>query len=111
RIGAAGFRPRVCSSPLSANPWSDRAKRAWLTRHFGARVAHEAVVVDDKSGHDGIALIDDRPHIKNSARATWQHVVFDASYNRRSPAPRLLGWRDPRLPTLLTEARDRYLSR
>lgn len=111
RIKETGFHPRVCSRPLSANRWCEQAKRAWLTEYFDAEVAREAIIDDDKAAYDGIALIDDRAAIDGSATARWQHLVFDAPYNRHTPAatPRLYGWRDERLGALLAEARGRYL--
>ncbi|WP_260680734.1 hypothetical protein [Arthrobacter sp. KBS0703] len=40
-------------------------------------------------------LIDDKPGITGNMTPTWQHLVFDQSYNRSlAEAPRLREWKD-----------------
>ncbi len=111
RIEAAGFSPRVCSSPLPGSLLCSWNKRAWLRQYFGTEAARRAIIDNDKAAHQGIALIDDRTDIAGSDQAPWQLILFDTSYNRHHDAPRLYGWRDPQLPALLDRARDRYRRR
>jgi 5'(3')-deoxyribonucleotidase len=108
RIEAAGFTPRVCSSPLAGNLLCAWNKRAWLKHYFGREVARRAIIDTDKAAQQGIALIDDRADIAGVDRAPWQLVLFDTSYNRLYDAARLYGWRDPQLPALLQSAQDRF---
>ncbi|OYW79414.1 MAG: hypothetical protein B7Z19_05260, partial [Polynucleobacter sp. 32-46-5] len=73
-----------------------------LASHFGQTVAEQAIIHKQKELFDGIALIDDRPVINNADQATWQHVVFDAPYNRDIATDlRLKGWSDPNLANIL----------
>lgn len=81
-IEELGYEPRICSSPLHTNEWCVDEKREWIKEHLGARAASAAIIDSRKELYGGIALIDDRPVVKNAEVATWQHVVFDASYNR-----------------------------
>lgn len=112
RIRRAGFAPRVCSRPLSRNPFSSEEKRSWLARHFGRDASEQAIITDEKFRCGGIAMIDDAPTIPGSSRAQWQHVIFDRPYNRNvTDAPRLRGWDDPELEMILREAHDRYIQR
>ncbi|HEV2633891.1 MAG TPA: hypothetical protein VGX23_02020 [Actinocrinis sp.] len=112
RIEAAGFTPRVCSSPLRRNHRCEQNKRWWLAHYLGRDVARQAIIDSDKAAHRGVALIDDRTDIVGAGgRAAWQLVLFDASYNRGYDAPRLLGWQDPNLESILHAARTRYLER
>src|SRR5438270_6665789 len=57
RLIDAGYRPRICSAPLSTNKESAQDKLAWLRRHFvprfGERVVREAIIDKEKSRHDG----------------------------------------------------------
>lgn len=112
RIIDAGYAPRVCTAPLTANRHCEAEKREWVVRHlvplFGPTVAEEMIVTAVKADYAGIALIDDRPTIHHAAVASWQHVVFDRPYNGTSAGPRLRGWRDPRLPRILDETATRY---
>jgi 5'-nucleotidase len=111
RLIDAGYRPRICSAPLSRNPEAVQGKLAWLRRHFvprfGERVVSEAIIDTMKSRYDGAALIDDRPEVDtNNGRATWRHVVFDQPYNKHSRAAlRIRGWDDPHLEDILEAAR------
>ncbi len=102
RLKDLGYEPRICSSPLSSNQWCEAEKRDWLRRHFGEAVAEEAIITKNKELYDGIALIDDRPVIKNADTASWHHVVFDTTYNRTAPSVfRISGWDDELLPEVL----------
>jgi len=109
KIVEAGFRPRICSSPIPQNPNCVSEKVGWLEEHFvpdfGYSVIDEAVFDRDKTKYGAVALIDDKPDIPGIEKANWQHIVFDASYNKLSSARlRLNGWRDPALSSLLNEA-------
>lgn len=111
RLIDAGYRPRICSAPLSRNSQSAQGKLAWLRRHFvprfGELVVSDAIIDKRKYRHDGLALIDDRPGVDtNDGQATWRHVVFDRPYNQRSGAAlRIRGWDDPDLEDILELAR------
>ncbi|ORW59276.1 hypothetical protein AWC20_10035 [Mycobacterium parmense] len=111
RLLDAGYRPRICSAPLSRNERSAQSKVAWLRTHFvprfGEQVVREAIIDKAKYRHDALALIDDRPDVDtNGGAATWRHVVFDRPYNRQSSATlRLRGWDDPDLVEILEAAR------
>jgi 5'-nucleotidase len=97
-----GYHPRICSSPLRSNLWCVADKLAWLDEHLGAQVAEEAVFDKDKSGYEGIALIDDRPIVAGAENASWQHILFTQPYNLHIDTEyRLNGWNDTALPILL----------
>jgi 5'-nucleotidase len=113
RIVDLGYSPQICSSPLSRNPTCTTEKLEWLEKHFvphfGKLVVESAIIVKDKYLVDGVALIDDRPDIENSMSATWQHIIFDRTYNRQTSHDlRLYDWLDPKLPELLATAHDLY---
>ena len=107
RIIDLGYTPRICSSPLHTNQWCKDEKIAWLEEHLGKEVAENAIIDRRKYAYDGIALIDDRPELEGNEQASWQHVVFDASYNQDSPAKlRLHGWDDPALGDILAKCHE-----
>jgi 5'-nucleotidase len=113
RLIDAGYRPQICSAPLSRNSHSVRNKLAWLDRHFvphfGDVVVRDAIIDKRKHRYDGLALIDDRPDVdSNEGQARWLHVVFDRPYNQDSTAAlRIRGWDDPDLEDTLEAARRR----
>lgn len=105
RLIDLGYEPRVCSSPLSMHQWCEEEKRAWLRQYFGEDVVRDAYITKHKELCDGIALIDDRPVVKNAEQAPWQHILFDASYNRgETNELRMMGWDDEALSELLARA-------
>lgn len=115
RIIDLGYMPRICSSPIRTNPYSAPEKLGWLERHFapvfGHWVVDQAIITRNKHKFEGIALIDDRPKLKGSDQAVWQHIIFDRPYNQNSPEPRLLGWDDPNLAHVLKAAQERPTER
>lgn len=111
-----GYEPRICSSPLLSHLHCTEEKLAWLEEHFvphfGPSVVEQAIITRDKFSYDGIALIDDRPDIKRMGEASWQHIVFDHSYNKTAASDlRLLSWDDPNLQDLLKIAEQKAASR
>ena len=105
RLKDLGYEPQICSSPLHSNEWCEAEKRDWLRRYLGEAVARAAIITGAKEFCDGIALIDDRPIIKNADKASWRHIVFDTSYNRTAPSNlRIMGWDDDLLPEVLARA-------
>jgi len=109
RIIEAGYIPRVCSSPLENHKTVINEKKQWLEEHFvpkfGPLLIDLAIFDRDKSKYPAIAIIDDRPTLRNSEKATWQHIVFSTSYNLEvDTAFRLHGWLDPSLKELLNRS-------
>lgn len=87
-MSALGHAPRICSSFILQNPDCVQEKTDWLEEHMvpilGPGVIDNAILDRDKSRHDGLALIDDKPVIPGAERASWAHIVFDAPYNQPS---------------------------
>ena len=112
RLVDLGYHPRICSAPKISNPHSEREKLTWLRKYFvpvfGEYVADEAIITRKKHEYDGIALIDDRPEIRHSDKAKWQHILFTRPYNKNVKGPRIDGWQDENLPELLRQAVINY---
>lgn len=107
-----GYHPVVCSSPVRVSAHSAPEKLQWLEKHFvpvfGQYVADEAIITREKHRADGIALIDDRPEVRDFDQAVWEHIVFDAPYNQGGDKLRLKGWHDPRLKDHLKQCEKLY---
>ena len=109
-----GWQPRVLSSPLSAHPACEIEKRHWLTEHFdgvfGNHVSEDAVITKNKHLYNGIALLDDRGVVPNTALATWSHVVMHYPHNEAVDTDlRLHGMTDARLEEVLEITHERYV--
>jgi 5'(3')-deoxyribonucleotidase len=112
----SGIQPVICSSPAKDHPTVVSEKKGWLEEHFvpvfGWWVLDMAIFDRDKSAYDAFAAIDDRPTMRNSRWARWQHVVFSQPYNASVDAKyRLNGWNDPHLDEVLSHARLDYLDK
>lgn len=116
RILEAGYTPRVCSSPLENHDTIIDEKKEWLEEYiapvFGAWVIDTAIFNRDKSNYDAIAMIDDRPTLRNIEKAVWQHIVFSRSYNKDIETNfRIEDWYDPVLEDMLLRSKEQYILR
>jgi 5'-nucleotidase len=111
-VESLGFHPRICSAPITQNPWSIHDKLASIERHLGPRAADEAYIGKHKSDCSGIVLIDDRPEIADAVNADWLHAHYTQEYNRHIDTEyRIHDWTDlDHLATLLSNAAARYHS-
>lgn len=92
-----GIHLRICSSPLAFNPYCCDEKQAWLGWNFGdlgIEFQRKLVLTDDKTIVRGDILIDDKPEITGDFTPQWEHVIFDAPYNRNVERPhrRMHNW-------------------
>ena len=89
----AGWDVRICTAPLLTNPTCASDKFAWADQVLGQGWSRRVIIAKDKTLVRGDLLIDDKPVIDGDLTPTWQHVVFDATYNQDAPSPlRLTGW-------------------
>jgi 5'-nucleotidase len=92
-----GHEVLICTSPLSAYENCVLEKYLWVEKHLGREFTERVVLTKAKALIKGDFLVDDAPQIPAEDRADWQHVIFDAPYNRQvSNKPRLTwsNWRD-----------------
>jgi 5'-nucleotidase len=96
-LAAAGFSLYVCTSPLPDNRTCCQDKLDWVKEHLGDVIPHERIVMTrDKTLISGDVLIDDKPKVTGTMIPTWEHILFDAPYNRESSGTqfRLQSWND-----------------
>jgi 5'-nucleotidase len=91
-----GLDVRICTAPLSRYENCVLEKYQWTEEHLGHDFTRRMIVTRDKTLVKGRFLIDDRPTVTGVARAEWEHVLFDAAYNRHAPNRRLTwdNWRE-----------------
>lgn len=112
-IVAAGHDVMICTAPKIDNRWCVPEKQEWIKRHLGDRFLSRTIFSNDKTLVRGDILIDDKPVITGLATPQWQHVFFDAPYNRHLAGPRLCSWADwqtiiPDLDSLPAELTHAY---
>lgn len=89
---AAGHDVFICTSPLSDYENCVLEKHTWVEQHLGRDWVRRVILTKDKTLVRGDVLIDDKPAVTGLLTPAWTHVVFDRSYNRTSPGPRLPSW-------------------
>lgn len=91
----AGFIVKICTSPISEYKYCVEEKHAWVEKHLGRDWVRDVILTTDKTQVKGDILIDDRPIILGHFEPEWEHVIFDAPYNREvKDKRRLLNWAD-----------------
>lgn len=102
---ALGIGVRVCTSPMVENATCHSDKAKWLARVLGPSWAKEAIMTSDKTLVQGLVLVDDKPIIKGTVeRPTWEHVIFDASYNQGIAGSRVYGWNEQAVDFIIDRA-------
>ena len=58
-------------------------KHRWIKRELGPEWNSRTILTQDKTLVSGDILIDDKPEIKGSNLLSFQHVLFNQSYNKK----------------------------
>lgn len=90
----AGHDVFLCSTPAATNAQCASNKLAWVREHLGEQWVDRTVLTADKTIVFGDYLIDDKPEITGFRKPTWEHIVFDATYNQETKGQRLKEWKD-----------------
>lgn len=102
-----GIDVRICTAPHVENRTCHSDKANWAERHLSYQWAKNMIMTHDKTLVQGLVLVDDKPHVKGIMTPTWQHIVFDAPYNQASGMPRVSGWNDATVKTIMQIALER----
>ncbi len=89
-----GHDVRICTSPLSRYENCVLEKYQWIEKYFGRDFTKRMILSKDKTIIRGHFLIDDRPIIKNTEKAEWEHIIYDTPYNRSIESKRRLTWKN-----------------
>jgi len=88
----AGHKVWICSTPVHDSDTCENEKKAWLREHFGSAIAKRLILTQDKTLIKGEVLIDDKPAIRGEDTPSWEHVLYDAPYNRSVTGRKRLTW-------------------
>lgn len=79
---ASGLNLFICSKPTKqSSSWSEKVE--WVEMHLGREWADRVILTKDKTMVRADYLIDDNSHISEGLYVPdWDHILFDASYNR-----------------------------
>jgi len=106
---ATGIEVFVCSSPLTEYKNCVLEKYEWIDEHLGKDWTKNLILAKDKTVIKADFLIDDRPQVKGAEEhPSWQHILYDAPYNRGVIGKKRLDWENWRavLPNGLPSIRQ-----
>lgn len=94
QMRADGHIVKICTSPLTGNKNCILEKIEWTKRHLGSEWVKDLIFTHDKTLVKGDFLIDDKPFVDGLMTPSWEHIVFDAPYNRgiTDGKRRISGW-------------------
>lgn len=72
----------ICTAPFTSSRHCAGEKFEWVRKHLGEEWLSRMVISKDKTMTRGDYLIDDKPAIVGVKKPEWEHVIFDAPYNR-----------------------------
>ena len=88
----AGHDIWICTAPIIDSQFCIAEKHDWLVRHLGVDILNQVVIAHDKTLVRGDILIDDRPEVTGLLTPVWEHMLFDAPYNREVTDKRRVDW-------------------
>ena len=100
-IRALGHDVFIVTSPGTTFDYAAGEKYRWVKGHLGQDALTSLVMTPSKHIINGDILIDDRPNIKSEQLASWEHVLYDTSYNAKVQGKRRINWNNWR--EVLTE--------
>lgn len=89
----AGHIIYFCSSPMV--PRYENCvleKYHWVKENLGEKWIPRIILTKDKTLVKGDILIDDKPHIEGHAEPEWEHIIYDAAYNRHVENKKRITW-------------------
>lgn len=87
-----GFSVFICTAPIYRYQFCIPEKYEWIENHLGSDWAMKTIIARDKTVIGGDFLIDDSTDVKGASTPSWEHVVFDRTYNQRAEGKRRIDW-------------------
>lgn len=90
---AIGLDVILCTTPAWKNPFGYSGKVQFAVTNFGDWVGDRMTFTHDKTLVFGDVIVDDKPGIKGRVTPSWDHIVFDQSYNKNhDTGHRIYNW-------------------
>lgn len=89
---SCGHDVRICTAPLTKYENCVLEKYQWVEIHLGREFTRKLILTKDKTLVRSDLLIDDKPEILGAVDPTWEHVLFEQSYNRQVVGKRRINW-------------------
>lgn len=70
----------ICTASV-LTPTCVAEKNAWVERYLGHEATKRLMICPDKTVVQARYLIDDKPQVTGCTKPTWEHLIFDQTYN------------------------------
>lgn len=94
----------ICTAPHVKNRTCHSDKVNWVRLKLDELWAKHMILTHDKTLVQGLVLVDDKPVITGAITPTRRHIVFDSSYNQGIVGPRVFGWNEQTVATIMEHA-------
>lgn len=92
QMKALGHEVFICTMAIVQYDNCVLEKYNWVAKHLGEEWTEKMILTRDKTLVRGHILIDDKPHYRGVQEPSWEHVLYDAPYNRSILGKRRLTW-------------------
>lgn len=82
----------IVTSASNSMPYAPSEKYEWVSEYLGKEFVDNLIICRDKSMIRGDIMVDDKPVVRGEENAVWEHVLYDASYNKDVPNLRRMTW-------------------
>lgn len=89
---AMGHDVRIATSPLLRYKHCVLEKYKWVHNNLGFEWTRRIILSKDKTLIHGDVLIDDKPEHEGERIPSWEHILYDAPYNRHLNNKKRLTW-------------------
>jgi len=93
-IKERGHEVFICTSPMRQYQNCVAEKYEWVEKNLGFEWTMRLILSRDKTLVQGNLLIDDKPEVTGSVKPTWEHIIFDKSYNAHIKVQRRINWQN-----------------
>jgi 5'-nucleotidase len=84
----------ICTSPMRQYANCVAEKYQWVEKHLGFDWTTKIILSRDKTLIKGDILIDDKPEVTGVCKPSWEHVIYDKSYNRNIVNGKRITWKN-----------------
>jgi 5'-nucleotidase len=89
-----GHEVYICTAPIWEYHFCVPEKFAWVEEYLGRDWTMRIYTARDKTLVHGDFLIDDAISVKGIRTPSWEHLVFERTYNMDAPGKRRIDWQN-----------------
>lgn len=92
KMESLGHEVLICTNPISKYENCVLEKYHWVSKNMGYEWTKKMIITKDKTLVHGDFLIDDKPQHLGLKKPAWQHILYEAPYNKDVPGKLRITW-------------------